>query len=342
MSGFTRSFKEKLETAEQHGKYVGVYNFVAFFYHHLLCNTVEGEQAYQYLLDRGFTRETIDTFQFGWSHQSDVLRKLLLSHGYDLDECETFGLLKPDKRRNGMRAGLFHNRITIPIRNSQGDILAFSGRVLPGDTHPAKYLNTPDTPFFVKGRHLYNLDKSVDSIKGREFAILFEGYFDSIAAMQHGLENVVSVMGTSLTDDQIESLHEWTDRVVVCYDGDTAGMESAKRVGESLMRKGMDVRLAVLPEGLDPHDYIIKHGMEKFRKGIVAKAVSFLTFSKEYAKRLTNFSSESDKLRYANRTLEDMAKANSAKEGEILLRELGAELGISTEIVRELFNRNYK
>ncbi|MFZ7947241.1 MULTISPECIES: DNA primase [Bacillaceae] len=323
-------------------RYVALYNYVASFYHHLLCNTVEGEQAHQYLLDRGFTRETIDTFQIGWSYQSDVLRKLLLAHAYDLDECEIFGLLKPDRRRNGMRTGLFHNRITIPIRNLQGDIIAFSGRVLPGDTYPAKYMNTPDTPFFVKGKHLYNLNKSVASIKGKEFAILFEGYFDTMAAMQHGLENVVSVMGTSLTEDQIESLQEWTDRVVVCYDGDSAGMESAKRIGETLIKKGMDLRFAVLPRGVDPHDYITKHKIEKFRKEIVAKAVSFSAFSKEQAKRSTDFSSEPDKMRYANKTLGDMTKTASAKESEMLLRELGAELGISTEIVRELFNRNYK
>lgn len=340
MDEFAQSFKGKSERAKQYKQYVELYRFVTTFYHHMLINTQEGERAFKYLLGRGFTKETIIRFNLGWSHQSDMLRKLLLAHGHDKDQCEAFGLLKPDKRRNGMRTGLLHNRIVFPITNGAGEVVAFSGRVLPGDTHPAKYLNTPDTPFFQKGEILFNMDAALASIKSRGYAILFEGYLDTMAAVQGKLENTTSVMGTSLTIDQIEKLSECTDRVVVCYDGDEAGMESAKRIGETLIEHGLDVRLSLLPEGTDPHEYITNKGIESFRKDIIAKSVPFLAFCKEYAKRSTDFASEPDKLRYANNVLDEFTVGMLAGNDKRLLYELASEVGVSMDVVREVYRKS--
>ncbi len=339
MSRSAQSMRKKFQTSGKRKEYMDLYHFVATFYHHLLCNTAEGEQAMKYLLSRGFTKEIIEKFQIGWSHQSDVLRKLLLAHGYELDDHQEFGILQPDRRRNGMRTGFFHNRITLPIRNLHGEIVAFSARTLPGNTHPAKYLNTPDTPFFEKGKILYNLDLAVSSIKRKGFAVLFEGFFDTITATQNGLDNVISVMGTSLTEQQIEEIHEWTDRVVICYDGDAAGMESAKRIGEAVLEQGLDIRVSIMPEGIDPHDYITEYGIDRFKK-IIAKSSTYIEFCKEHAKRKTDFSKETDKLKYANKVLSELHKADSLGDTSRLYNELAKELGISTEVIKGSISRN--
>ena len=314
-----------------------LYRLVAEFYHHLLVNTEEGDRAFEYLQGRGFTREIMDRFQLGYSYKGDVLLKLLTSRGYEPKTLLDAGLLRVDS--NGEYRDFFYGRIMFPIRNEEGEIVAFSGRVLPSNTHPAKYLNTPDTPFFGKGELLFNLDRAKDTIKEKNVLVLFEGYFDTITAEQHGIHHVSSVMGTALTDMQIEKISSLTDRIVICFDGDKAGMQSAIRRSEELLERGFEVRLSVLPEGIDPHDFISKHGEEKFRKEIISKSLTHIEFCKEATKRKSDFNLEKDRINYSKAILAELPKVESVTEQRALLNETALDVDASIDFLKMIYKR---
>lgn len=310
-------------------KYVKLYALVADVYHHILLNTDGGEKALAYLESRGFTKDIIKKFNIGYSYKGNMLSFLLQKHGFNLETGKEFGLLKEHDKEPRFR-DFFYGRVMIPIRNEQGEIIAFSGRVLPGNTHPAKYLNTPDTEFFSKGEIVFNLDLAKESIKRNKYVIVFEGYFDVMTAYQHGIENVVCLMGTALTETQIQKIRQYTNRIIICFDGDKAGWAHAKRNAEYLMKFDMEVRIATM-NGCDPHEYIREHGKVDFHKNIICKAVDYYTFVKEFSKKGKDLTNEVDCLEYINEVLDSLHTATLEKQGEIF-RELSAEVNVQTEL----------
>lgn len=322
----------------EYKKYIETYAFVAKFYNHMLLYTEQGAKALDYLLSRGFTKETIKKYNIGWASKGDILSSLLDAHKYDLEKMGDYGLLRHHEKTSTYK-DFFNSRIVFPIRNEIGETLGFSGRVLPGNNHPAKYLNTQDTAFFEKGNIIYNLDLTYKRIKERNVAFVFEGYLDAITATQYGLTNVVSAMGVHLTEVQIEKLHHLTNRVVICFDGDDAGLKSAKQNGKLLSEKGLDVRIAIMPPGIDPHDYIKGNGVKVFAKEIISKAQTYVSFCKEYAKRDKDLSLEIDKLEYANEVLSRLTDNVSIDERESIFNEMASELNVCTDSMMEELKR---
>lgn len=318
-------------------KYLKLYQLVADVYNHVLLNTDGGEKALTYLESRGFTKDIIKKFNIGYSYKGNMLSFLLQKHGFNLETGKEFGLLKEYDKEPRFR-DFFYGRVMIPIRNEHGETVAFAGRVLPGNTHPAKYMNTPDTDFFNKGEIVFNLDLAKDAIKRKKYAIIYEGYFDVITSYQQGIENVVCLMGTILTEMQIRKLRRYTNRIVICLDGDKAGWTNAKRNAELLMKYDFEVKIATL-SGCDPQEYILQYGKSEFQKNIISKSVDYYTFIKEFAKKDKDLTNEIHCLEYANEVLSSLNTAPIAQQGKIF-RELASEMNIQTNLfmtaIREL------
>jgi len=227
------------------------------YYHRLLLDSEEGRRARRYLEERGLDRGTLQDFQLGFAPSGwENLFRHLRERGYRQEELLAAGLLTSGER--GPR-DLFHERIMFPITDMRGRVVGFGGRSLPGEGHEEsqpKYLNTAQTVLFDKGSLLYALDKAKEHIRREGSAVIVEGYMDAIAAHQYGYTNVVASMGTALTDRQVRLLKRFARDLVLALDADTAGQEATLRAVEYQEILGGDIRVAVLPPGLDPDQAI--------------------------------------------------------------------------------------
>lgn len=229
----------------------------AQYYHRLLLDSEEGGRARRYLEERGLDRAAIQDFQLGFAPAGwENLFRHLRERGYRQEELLAAGLITLGER--GPR-DLFHERIMFPITDLRGRVVGFGGRSLPGEGQQEgqpKYLNTAQTALFDKGSLLYGLDKAKEHIRREGSAVIVEGYMDAIAAHQHGYKNVVASMGTALTERQVRLLKRFARDVVLALDADTAGQEATLRAVEYQEILGGDIRVAVLPPGLDPDQAI--------------------------------------------------------------------------------------
>ncbi|MEP3224497.1 MAG: DNA primase [Parasphingorhabdus sp.] len=225
-------------------------------------NGIEGTKAREYLKNRGISDKTIREFGFGFAPDSrGRLKDALTSHG--IDQLVEAGLLiKVDDRDPYDR---FRGRLMIPIRDPRGRVIAFGGRIL-GDGEP-KYLNSPDTPLFDKGRTLYNLDKASPASRQTGRILVVEGYMDAIALAQAGFEDVVAPLGTALTEHQIERIWKMVESPILCFDGDRAGQKAAMRGALRalpILRPAHSLNFISLPPGKDPDDLIRSEGPQAF------------------------------------------------------------------------------
>ena len=223
----------------------------------------EGSAARAYLEQRGITARTIREFGFGYAPDArGRLKEALSEHGDDM-LVETGLLISVDGRAPYDR---FRGRLMIPIRDARSRVIAFGGRIL--GTGEPKYLNSPDTPLFDKGRTLYNLDKASPAARQTGRVMVVEGYMDAIALAQAGFEDVVAPLGTALTETQIEKLWKMAETPVLCFDGDGAGQKAAMRAAARalpLLRAGHSLKIATLPGGMDPDDLVRKSGASAFQ-----------------------------------------------------------------------------
>ena len=299
-------------------RYKEVYSQIMEVYKHVLLHTEDGERALNYLFERGFTLETIERFNFGYSFKGNMITKFLQSKGYDLEEMVEIGILRKFDKEPIYR-DFFYGRIMIPICDIDDATIGFSGRVLPNNTTPIKYLNTVETAYFKKGQILYNLHNAKSSIKQNNFCILVEGYFDANMVAQKVSDNVVATMGTALTLEQVYQLKQYTNRVIICFDGDSAGIEATKRNAEILLQNGFDVRVAVIPNEYDPHEFLMKNEKEMFISQIIGKAKSYYSFMMNYLKNGKDMSLEINRLVYINEMLKVIQLAPYEKGKELFV-----------------------
>ncbi len=254
----------------------------ARFYNHLLLNSPEAEAARKYLEGRGVERASWELWMLGYAPDSwDTTLKFLKGRGYAPQDILVAGLAV--ERAGGGHYDRFRKRITFPIRDRDGNYVAFGGRAMGDDT--PKYLNSPESPVFVKGAHLYGLDLAQGAIKTQNRAVVVEGYIDAVAAHAHGFENVVATLGTALTPAHVRTLSKLTRYVCLALDADAAGDTAAMRgwevLRDSAQRRKMEirsrgrlvssgseleltVRIARLPRGEDP-DTLIRKSPDTWR-----------------------------------------------------------------------------
>ncbi|MGE7927379.1 DNA primase [Lysinibacillus xylanilyticus] len=328
---------KKVSKAEERMK--EAHAFAADFFQHLLLNTEDGEEPLNYLLERGFTRELIESNSIGWSLPSfDALTILLERKGYNLQEISESGLVI--KREGEERYfDRFRGRIMFPIRDENGKIIAFSGRILASTGEEAKYLNSPESPIFQKSEVLYNLDKARTSIRKNRQVVLMEGFMDVLAATSVGVTNAVATMGTSLTNQHITKLKRLVEQITICYDGDNAGFDAAKRAAQLLQTERMKVDIAVLPDKLDPDEYIRSLGGQAFKEQILENPHAYIAFMMMHARRNKNFQFENDTLQYIQEVLEQLVGRSSPVERDLYIRQLSNETNISEEAIYAQFRK---
>lgn len=249
---------------------------VSRFYHKTLLESRKGEPAREYLAGRNLSPDMIEEFSLGFAPEGwDNLAKYLAKHNVPLQLAEKIGLVIKKSGSEG-HYDRFRNRIMFPIKNVDGKVIGFGGRVLDGDDQP-KYINSPESEIYHKRRNFYGLDKSRDHIRKNQRAILVEGYTDFLALYSAGIKNVAATLGTSLTRDHIAVLRRYTDRFVVVFDGDESGMKAAVRSLDIFLEEGLLPNVVLLPEGKDPDSFLAERGRDEFIR-LVEDAPSLLDF----------------------------------------------------------------
>lgn len=303
------------------------------FYHYCLLQTKYGERAYSYLENRGFLKQTVDTFQLGYAIDSwETTTRFLQKRNMPLDELEKAGILSK-REFDGKYFDRFRNRIIFPIWDRHGKTIAFGGRVL-GNEKP-KYLNSPESNIFHKGNTLYAYHLARKSIKQLNQAILFEGYVDVIKAHQAGVTQAVASLGTSLTQEQAGLLTRLAETIIICYDSDHAGTEASFRAAEILQGHGSTIKIATMPTGFDPDDYITKYGGEKFITDVIGASQTVMAFKMQYFRQRRNLQDEGDRLRYIEEVLEEIARLPKAVERDHYLRQVSEEFSLSLDALKQ-------
>ncbi|MED4965052.1 DNA primase [Heyndrickxia coagulans] len=303
-------------------------------YHHLLLHTKEGEPALKYLRGRGFTDEAIEKFGIGYALPAwDFATNMLQKRGFPLSVLEESGLVIRNEK-DGKYFDRFRDRIMFPIMDEKGNMVAFAGRAVRKEEHP-KYLNSPETPLFNKSKLLFNLNRARGPIRKKQQAVIFEGYADVISADRAGVENGIATMGTSITAEHVRMIKRLTDGVVICYDSDQAGFTAAFRAGKMLSENGCEVRVAQMPDGLDPDDYINRHGGEKFRRDVIGASLTFMAFKMQYFRMNKNLQNEGEKLAYIEEVIQEIAKLENPVEKDLYLRQLSEEFSLSLDALKE-------
>ncbi len=312
---------------------IEAHNLLSKFYHHLLVNTKEGQDALDYLLKRGFTSEVINKFQIGYALDSwDFDYKFLKSKNFHPVLLEKAGLIiKRDQDETYFDR--FRDRIMFPIFDKSGKTIAFSGRSL--GTNKPKYLNSPETAIFNKSKILYNYHRARPVIRKLQQAVLFEGFADVIAADQSGIENGVATMGTSLTDEHVSILKKNAQSITVCYDSDSAGIEAAFRAGNLLQQANCQVRIAIMPDGMDPDEYVKQYGEEKFRNEVIGASLTLMSFKLLYYRKGKNMQDEGDRLLYIEEVLKEIAHLDKVVEKDLYLRQLADEFTLSLSALKD-------
>jgi DNA primase len=245
-----------------------------------LLNSPEGEIARKYFQERKIKPQSMRAFGLGYALNGwENFVEFAKSQRIDLERAVQLGLI--GQQNDGRLFDKFSGRIIFPIFSANGRVIAFAGRILENKEGAAKYLNSPESMIYVKGRVLYGLSFSKDEIRKLDKAILVEGYMDLISLYQNGIKNVVAVSGTALTEDQVQLLSRYTKNVVLLFDADTAGIKASMRSIELLLKRDIEVKIATLPSGEDPDSYINKFGKEDFDE-LIRKAQNFLEYQTAY------------------------------------------------------------
>jgi DNA primase len=253
------------------------HSLAAGWYEKLLSHPEQGAAARTYLKERGFTEDSLKRFHVGLAPDAwDGLLKSPVGKKFTPKQLAMAGLAKPRTQGDGYY-DTFRNRIMFPIRDENGRVIAFGGRKMPGSEDPAKYLNSPETPIFSKGRCLFGLDLARQKIVETRTAVVVEGYTDVVMAHQFGVSNVVSPLGTAMTDQHLAALRRFADRIVLLFDADTAGDAAVDRAVGQFLTQPVEIHIASMPPEVDPDEYLIKEGPEEFQR-LLSLAPDALTY----------------------------------------------------------------
>jgi DNA primase len=305
-----------------------------------LANDAAGQIARDYLAKRGVSPEAVKLFRLGYAPEAwDDTVNWARAKGYDLAVVEQAGLIirKDDERGGPPRYyDRFRGRLMFPICDEQGRVIGFSGRVLSGDEKTAKYLNSPETPLFHKGRVIYGLDKSRRALLDTGTAVICEGQLDLIACYMAGVENVVAPQGTALTAEHCRILKRYVNEVVLCFDADPAGQNAALRALDDLLASGLAIRVAAVPAPHDPDSFIREHGGAAFQE-LIRGATGFFDHLLAHLSRQHDLGTDRGRAEVVRGLGEAVRKTGDAVLTETVARKAAGLLGVSVEAVRAQF-----
>jgi DNA primase len=294
------------------------------------ANLANNKEARDYLKARGLQEETIKLFRLGAAPTAwDALFNFLSTKGIPLEFIEKSGLVVSNER--GGYYDRFRERVIFPIFDARNKILGFGGRVL-GSALP-KYINSPETYIYSKGKNLYGFNFTKEEIKRRNYAIMVEGYMDLIALFQAGIKNVVATLGTALTQDQSRLLKRFAKTCVVVYDPDEAGEAASLRSLDIFLNEGISVYIATLKRGYDPDNYIRNFGVEDF-KGVIKEAKNLFDYKLGLLTLRHNVSDIHGKVEIAAEMLPTIARIDNAILRSNLIKRLAQALSVDEESLR--------
>jgi DNA primase len=299
------------------------------YYHHLLVNTKAGETARNYLAKRRVTSESIRDFRLGYSGEGwETIKNYLLGKGYTEKELVEAGLVI--EKEEGGSYDRFRGRLLFPICDSQGRVTGFGARVL--DDSLPKYINSPQTAIFDKGSSLYGIDKAKSAIRKKNLAIIVEGYMDVIIAHQHGWQNVVGSMGTSLTEKQVEVIRKLTSNITLALDADLAGEEATLRGKAILAYSNAEASVILLPPGKDPDEVIREN--EALWQELVEQAMPILDFAFQSVISRVDINKAKDKSLAVQKLLPSICEIRDPVQQSHYLKRLARELRIEESAIR--------
>lgn len=312
----------------------------ARFFHSYLMSP-DGKWALDYLYGRGLTLKTIKHFGLGAAPDSwDALIKHLKSKGYR--ESDMIAANVVGKSQRGSLYDRFRKRVMFPIINIRGNIIAFSGRAMPGeDKQGGKYVNTADTPVYKKSANLFGMNFAKNACAER--VILVEGNMDVISLHQAGFTNTVAPLGTAFTTEQANLLARYTKEIVLMLDADAAGQKAIKRATELLQNTGLSVRVVVIPDGKDPDEYIKKNGADRF-SALLSGAVSDMEYKLLTAAAGIDLASDDGRLKYLAAAAEIIAEDEDIMARDVYIGKMCEKYGVSrtalTAKVEEIRRKN--
>ena len=302
----------------------------AEWFHENLVKEKIGKPARDYLKKRGIDRRIAVDWQIGFAPDSwDAFLTWALDRGYRRPQILQSGLIKPrdENRPDGEAYDRFRGRIMFPIHNDVGEVIAFSGRVLEKEAEGAKYLNSPETPLFRKGRVLFGLHKTKRGLIEANCAIVCEGQLDLITVFEAGITNVVAPQGTAFTEDQARILKRFVSEVVLCFDADSAGRKAAERSLDALLQNNLVVRVAEMPAGEDPDSMIRHQGKDEFEKRVAA-ARDFFDSWIEHETASTDLDSLGAKMQLARKLADTVARVHDPLMRGEVANKVSARIGV--------------
>lgn len=294
-------------------------------------NTNYGVKAKDYLRNRGIDDNLIREFQIGLSlHEKDLLTRLLVKKGFSNKDMVDSGLIV--KSDYGY-SDIYSNRIMFPLYDVSGRIVGYSGRIFNGED-TSKYINTRETPIFKKGELLYNYHRAKESCRKKNVVIITEGFMDVIRCHSIGVTNVVAAMGTAFTKDHVMLIRKLARDVILLFDGDQAGAKATESCINLLLEYNITPRVVRLPENLDPDEYILKYGKDKFIS-LIDNPINIMDFKLSYLKSNKDLSSSVDMSSYVSGVIDELKKIDDDILREITLKKVSEESNLSIDFLRD-------
>ncbi len=326
------SQENQAEKSEREVLY-GLNQSVKEFFESQLWDPAKGLRARKYLGKREISTELAKRFSLGLAPDSwDALLTHFQKKGFSTGQLEKAGFIKANEARSKY-FDRFRNRVIFPFTDNRGRVVGFGGRLLGEDSKAPKYLNSPETLLYKKGKIFYGIHQAGKAIQKDGFATMVEGYFDLLTAFQNDIENVVANSGTALTEDHAALLKRYTENVTMVFDSDVAGRSASERGFEILLKQGLRVKMAVLPPGEDPDSYLRKHGRESFQQ-MMDSSKPFIEYLIDSAAReMGSSGSVEKKSACVNKILPFIAKLPSSIEKNEYINILSERLQISDKAV---------
>lgn len=328
-----------IKQQDNYEKYYEIMREAHNFYKDMIFSN-QGRVALEYLAGRKLNPKIIKENGLGfapdrWSELNDYL----LSKGYESKDLLKLGLIKEGE--NGNNYDVFRNRIMFPIYSTKGEVIAFGGRTLEKDKETPKYINSPDTPIFKKGKNLYGLERS-GIIRKKNYAMLMEGYMDVLSAYIYGFDVALAPLGTALTEEQGILLKKYTSNIILSFDSDAPGQVATERAGLILKSLGFNIRILKLEGAKDPDEYLKQFGKESFLK-CVKNSVEIFDFLFSYYLKEYDLSNMMSKQNFINRFKGFFQCVDTELEKTLYLDRLSKELEIEKDILKDiLIDKNRK
>jgi len=302
------------------------------FFHWVLLENQVGKKALDYALARGIKKESIKTFQLGYAPQSwDSLQRFFAKKGYQPEDLEEAGLVIKSEEGRGFY-DRFRGRLMFPLFDHRGNAVGFAGRLLDPKAVEAKYVNTPETPVYIKGDLLYGLNITKEEIKKEELAVVVEGEIDAISSYQAGVKNVVAIKGSALTENQVRLLKRYTENISLALDADTAGDAASRRGIQIADQGGLNIKVIQIPLGKDPDECAQKEPTLWCKA--VDEAIPVFDFLIDSALSRFDKKTAVGKKKIGQEVLPILAKITDEIVKAHYLQKLAQEIGVEEEVLR--------